>query len=302
MEINDVFNKKINKMVVDKCVNTNLIVITIEYKIKNNDGFDGFDAIDGKLTYSIDPDNLDKAINKIYKITNVSVLELFNLNIHDENIYQTMIDYFMSINNLTKIYLSGNIKIDDLISIIEKNSITKLSLVNCPELNFEELFRKLINNNLINHIVLAHNKVSTNGFSSISQYLKSTQNKIRRFEIRCFETWRYGMDQTNAFIHSIINGLMENKSLTCLDFSGDCLSTATEKLLYKVAAKNRNLQTIQYDNNKYSECKIMAGKNRKLVQIKLCMLMLRKTKDCVVSTIPRRVLIYLFAFLDQILE
>ena len=36
MEINDVFNKKINKMVVDKCVNTNLIVITIEYKIKNN--------------------------------------------------------------------------------------------------------------------------------------------------------------------------------------------------------------------------------------------------------------------------
>ena len=202
-------------------------------------------------------------------------------------------------NNITEIYLISNIyskqfPINDLVGLIKKYSVKKLSLSNCS-IDFEQLFDKLIDNNSIIDINVSHNVISDGGYTNMSKYLQ-TSTKIRRLNVWSINHF------THQTIAKLTDGLMGNRSLTHLDLLPYefQIPIRSVEILNEIATKNRMLQTIENHKKWEGKLKDNLEKNRKLAQIKMCMLMLRKTKNCIVSTMPRRLLIYLFEYLDVI--
>ena len=74
-------------------------------------------------------------MKKICNTTNVLKLQLF-LDIRNSKTYHAIIDYFVSMGNLTEIDFfkatRQNIKINELIQLIEKNPVKKLGLSIAP--------------------------------------------------------------------------------------------------------------------------------------------------------------------------
>lgn len=298
-------NYDCHKIGVTTYADTNFIDITIEYETKK---VDMFEFIQNKSIFRINYDNLNKAINKLCNVSNALKLKLkLNLSIHNQITYNTVIDYFMSLNNLIEIDLTKEgifhyidnetCFIDDLVRLIDKNSIKTLLLSN-SSIAFEKLFDKLVGNNSITDIDLSNNVLCDEAYVNLSKYLKSS-NKISRLNV-CNH-----LIYSHAVVSRLADSLMENSSLSYLNLGNyhniDTIDDVI-KILNEIASKNHMLQTIEYYQDFDDDLKSKLDKNHKLLQTKLFMMMIHKIKNCIVSTMPKRLLVYLLIFLDGNIE
>ena len=119
---------------------------------------------------------------------------------------------------------------------------------------------------------ICSNKIRDEGAKILFQSLKCNKS-LTLFDMS------YNNDVGDESAQHLLEALRVNKSITVLDFCG-----------------NRVKKSL------LEELKVQVEENRRCViinrQIKKAMLVLRSRPECVVSKVPRRVLMYLLSFLD----
>ena len=109
----------------------------------------------------------------------------------------------------------------------------------------------------------------------------------------------------NEGIKKICVGIKKNYTIKNLDLYQNMIGEKGAKRLLDALNYNFSLFEMDlYDNNgmgkeKINQISFLLKKNKIIVKTKIYMLILRKRSNCVVSLLPRRLLVYLLYFLKS---
>lgn len=222
----------------------------------------------------------------------------------DEYEYNDLETCLNKINNLTEIEISDfdwDINIIFFTKIINSKKIETL-VIRKTNVNLGELLCALQKNESLTTIIIDGKNtdiIEIDYLDEILQYLQ-LKKELKHLELsHCLIT-----DEINP----LCRVLKQNKNLRSLNITTiDPISKSNISEISKLAQKNYFLQqivcniTIGYLELK-SEIADHLNKNirtvQQIIQIKTCMMILRNIKGCIVSIVPRRLLIHLLSFVD----
>lgn len=282
---------------IENCRNDKMTIVHIKYEqlipISNNH-YISLTAFSNELA-----DEADETL----LITLRKKIELYNHSCHVT--IKSFVDIF---NNLTSIGIIGfgvaSFDIFFLKQIIDSKKIDTLVIQKC-DINLKELFRILTDSKTINKIIVDGSETNIckqNELGKIVPYLQFYD--LVHLELPyCFN--RYDIDSND--LESFHKTLMQQRKLRRLNIlTGTALTFGDEDSIIKLARYNYRLIKISYNPGLFGNMneieKQLTKNNSKVLNIKnikICMLIMRTRKDCVINIVPRRVLIYLLSFIDD---